>query len=319
MLDISACIAYFCYMRKITGRSILDFAIVSICIFLAFAVFQPFGMDGLEKDPINFWYLFQETGLIFISQVIAEMITVYVFRMPVDYSKDTPYQRKRLICFFLILLPLVSFLIEGFWNVVLHGWNHVGYMWRDQDGNFTMNNWLYQVVEDACVCVLVFGYMWILTTKRMKEYQIQQMATINSMLENAVEMKEADVDKPIEKVYIQGDSKEGIELCPSDILFVESVANYVEIWYFDNGEVCQKRLRSTLKAIEKILTSYEFMVHCHRAFLVNINFITHIEGNAAGCQIQLFGLQKSIPVSKANIELLRTALARRDSSGIVRD
>lgn len=301
-------------MRKISGRSILDYAIVSICIFLAFAVFQPFGMDGLEEDPINFWYLFQETGLIFISQVIAEVITVYAFGMPADYSKDIHYQRKRLLCFFLILLPLISFLLEGFWNIVLHGWDHIDYMWREQDGSFTLRNWLYQFVEDACVCVLVYGYIWILTTRRMKEYQLQQMASINSMLENAAESQEAEDEKPIEDICIHGDSKESLELCPSDILFVESVANYVEIWFFDNGEVCQKRLRSTLKAIEETLSPYEFMVHCHRAFLVNINFITHIDGNAAGCQIQLFSLQKSIPVSKANIELLRSALARRDSS-----
>lgn len=316
MLEISTSIAYFCHMRKIAGRNILDYGIVSICIFLAFSVFQPFGMDGLEENPINFWYLFLETGLIFISQVVAEIITVYVFGFPSDYSKDIPYQRKRLLCFFLVLLPLVSLILEGFWNVVLHGWNHIGYMWTDDEGSFTLRNWLYQLVEDACVCVLVYGYTWMLTTKRMKEYQLQQLASINSMLENAAEAQNTEEERPSENICIHGDSKESLELCPNDILFVESVANYVDIWYFDKEEVCQKRLRSTLKAIEETLSSFEFMVHCHRAFLVNINFITHVEGNAAGCQVQLFGLQKSLPVSKANIELLRTALARRDGSSL---
>jgi len=43
----------------------------------------------------------------------------------------------------------------------------------------------------------------------------------------------------------------------------------------------------------------------HRAFLININFITQVSGNAAGYKVQLFSIDKQIPVSKANVTLFR--------------
>ena len=94
----------------------------------------------------------------------------------------------------------------------------------------------------------------------------------------------------------------------NDILYIESIANYLSIWYFLDGELKQKRIRNTLKSVEETLAGNSFILHCHRAFLVNTRFITHVDGNAAGCQLHLFSIDKTIPVSKSNIKALRQAL-----------
>lgn len=62
----------------------------------------------------------------------------------------------------------------------------------------------------------------------------------------------------------------------------------------------QKRLRCSLHDIENMLSPYSYIIHIHRAFLVNMNFITQVSGNAAGYKLQLFGSDKELPVSKAN-------------------
>ena len=99
-----------------------------------------------------------------------------------------------------------------------------------------------------------------------------------------------------------------LEIASENILYIESVANYLSIWYFDDGELKQKRIRNTLKNVEETLAGHPFLLHCHRAFLVNTHFITHVDGNAAGCQLHLFSIDRTVPVSKANIDALRQAL-----------
>lgn len=51
--------------------------------------------------------------------------------------------------------------------------------------------------------------------------------------------------------------------------------------------------------------------HIHRAFLVNLNFITQVSGNAAGNKLQLFGSDKVLPVSKANVPDFRERVLDR--------
>ncbi len=86
------------------------------------------------------------------------------------------------------------------------------------------------------------------------------------------------------------------------------MANYLNISYFADGELRQKRIRNTLKNVEEMLSGCPFLFHCHRVFLVNIRFITHFEGNSDGCQLHMFSIDRTIPVSKANIDALRQVL-----------
>ncbi|MCQ2130958.1 MAG: LytTR family transcriptional regulator [Bacteroidales bacterium] len=73
----------------------------------------------------------------------------------------------------------------------------------------------------------------------------------------------------------------------------------------------QKRLRCSLHDIENMLSPYSYIIHIHRAFLVNMNFITQVSGNAAGYKLQLFGSDKVLPVSKANEPAFRERVLDR--------
>lgn len=137
----------------------------------------------------------------------------------------------------------------------------------------------------------------------MQRHQIEELQSLNNQLE-AEHQPQPDATLP-EKVQLQGESRETIILNPSDILYIESVANYVNIVFFSGQDLSQKRLRCPLHDIEETLSPYSFIFHIHRAFLVNLNFITQVSGNAAGYKLQLFGSDKVLPVSKANVAAFR--------------
>jgi len=109
-----------------------------------------------------------------------------------------------------------------------------------------------------------------------------------------------NVSKP---VLLTSDSgKERLSLQPDQLLCVESVGNYVEVYWVDGGQAQKTTLRATLKDIADTLAGYPQFLRCHRAFLVNLNAVRRTEGNARGYQLTLAGLESRVPVSRSYLE-----------------
>ena len=113
-------------------------------------------------------------------------------------------------------------------------------------------------------------------------------------------------------VVIEGQGQGArLEVDPSSILYVESMANYADIYYISENETRHITLRITLKQIKEILSEFGFIVQCHRAFLVNINFVVSMTARNPGYQLQLFGVEKQLPVSRANDDVIKSALSEK--------
>lgn len=295
-------------MKKIPKILYKDYALLGAG-FTLFFMLDPFDLNNAIVDPVlpmgRFMQMIGEGVVIFIGAVIAEIITTYVLRLPCDYSKDWNYQIKRKIPLYLLVIIILSFLIGQYFTIIQWGFSKWHYFWYDTDGSFTLKWYMNNFRQDLAIILFIALYWAFLTKSRMNEYKIQQLLALNE----AIEKTDAVTEDKADAIEITGESKESLTVSPSDILYIESVANYLSIWYFQDSELKQKRIRNTLKSVEETLSSYPFMLHCHRAFLVNTRFITHVEGNAAGCQLQMFSIDRTIPVSKANIEALRQALS----------
>lgn len=298
--------AYFCIamLKKIQKISIWDYILLSLGFFVFFTLMRPYGLENSVSD--NLWAL-QSFGccvLIFVGAMISDIIVTYFFRLPCDYSKEWPYQIRRKVIFYLIMITLISALIGMYFSMIEWGWKHWYYYWIDYDGNFTLEYYFNSFVQNIIWALFVSIYWIFMTNSRKKEYRIKELLSLNE----AIDRTETVKDEQPSIVEITGEYKESLSVDPSDILYIESVANYLSIWYFLDGELKQKRIRNTLKNVEDTLAGYSFLLHCHRAFLVNTRFITHVDGNSAGCQLHLFSMERTIPVSKSNIDALRQAL-----------
>ena len=81
------------------------------------------------------------------------------------------------------------------------------------------------------------------------------------------------------------------------VLFIESVDNYINVYYNEEGRLNKRISRNTMKALEAELQRYEFS-RCHRQFLVNNHNIKAIVKEKEGVFIQLSGCERVIPISK---------------------
>ena len=97
-------------------------------------------------------------------------------------------------------------------------------------------------------------------------------------------------------------------IIPSSIIYVESVGNYSNVYYIDNEHISSRTLRSTIKQLKEELRDYSFIVQCHRAFLVNLMYVESLEGANNRFFINLFSLDKKIPLSRPNRAAIKEAI-----------
>lgn len=287
-------------MQPILRIVIVDYLCYSAGFFLFIVLLEPFGTRDFIKanvNPYNFYVV--EAVSFFLILMLCECLTSYVFRLPADYSQPREYQTRRLLCF-AIPCVLINTVFDGEFFVIIR-WGHERwhFLWYDYDGSFTLKWFMHDLKEAVSVGAFIIAYQIFVTRNRMQQYQIQELQSINNLLE--AEQNSVSSQAGADKIVLQGESRESIILNPSDILYVESLANYVNIVFFSSADLSQKRLRIPLRDLEETLRPYPFIFHIHRAFLVNLNYVTQVSGNAAGYKLQLFGTDKILPVSKANV------------------
>jgi hypothetical protein len=92
------------------------------------------------------------------------------------------------------------------------------------------------------------------------------------------------------------------------LYYVESQDNYVKIYYDSDGKLCNYMLRSTTKSIEAKFG--EWLVRCHRGYLVNKNKIRIFRNDRDGMYICLMHDNiRQIPVSKSYVSNIQRVIA----------
>ncbi|MFD2574012.1 LytR/AlgR family response regulator transcription factor [Spirosoma soli] len=136
--------------------------------------------------------------------------------------------------------------------------------------------------------------------KRNSEHAEQ----VNTQLTKFQETKPATSDIQAQAlIHLTSENgKDRLSLHPDQLIYVESVGNYVDIYWLNLTALQKTILRNTLKDVEAILSDYPQFFRCHRAFVVNLKAIRKTEGNARGYQLTLNGVTSDIPVSRSYLE-----------------
>lgn len=123
----------------------------------------------------------------------------------------------------------------------------------------------------------------------------------------------ADRNKPEEEataaITLSGDTKESVKVLPEKIVYMEASGNYVDICYTEKEREKHKLLRSTIKQMEETVEAYPFLVRCHRAYIVNMNQIRNVNGNAQGYRLNLMDAEQEIPVSRTYMRVFKSFLS----------
>ena len=113
--------------------------------------------------------------------------------------------------------------------------------------------------------------------------------------------KEINISKKLTKeISINSDNgKENITFHIDNLVYITSQGNYASFFLKNESDLKEKILRVTLTKIATELKEYSYIIRCHKSYIVNINIINDIYGNARGYLLKSDFIPIDIPVSRS--------------------
>ena len=143
-----------------------------------------------------------------------------------------------------------------------------------------------------------------LTHIRLLTKNLKEASEINQVI--ATNPNKINLD---ERICLTAENeKDAIEINISDLDIIESVGNYIQVYYSQNGVFKNTILRSSLKRTENYLIHYKDIVKCHRAFIVKLHNLTYVKGNSQGYRLCFGRHDKEIPVSRNYAKIIKEQL-----------
>ena len=262
--------------------------IVSISAFvpLFIFVFQPFQLSELHSDSKI--YIISGYGL-----VTFVILTFNLFTIPIILKKQfkengwTVQKQIILVVWIIYTIGLANFLYS---SIFFAGFRSI---------------WGLAIFQMYTLTIGVFPtvIITILGQNARLAYNLKCANDLNNTLEfKANESGEQQV------CIVADNEKDRFDVSLSNLLYIESTGNYIEVYYLKEDKPANLLLRCALKRAEAQLEKHPAMFKCHRAFIVNINKIIQLKGNSQGVRLILKNLNIEIPVSRNSIKPLKDTL-----------
>lgn len=299
-------------------KKTITIRIISICFaVVVLAIFKPFGLDAWQWQA--YAHLLALGGLGIISCFITEAVLVYILKNPGSTERGVNYIIRRNLWFQLINTSLVSLMICLYRHFVLSD--------RVDGNRLSWGNFLETLVIMA-FCSFLIGLYW--RFKFRSKYLAAELEETKQMNEQLQRMQQqslshsADATKPKEEtqpsatipntIDLEGNTSESVTLHIPNLLYIESVGNYVKVVQLHEGKVTTHMLRATSKQMEEKLSNYPNIVRCHRAFLVNLRQVEKILSKTGTMQLLIKHSNDYLPVSRSNMPGIKQAIARQNNS-----
>lgn len=266
------------------------FGAIGFGIFIALFlfIFQPFGLHEIRSD--YHLRIFGGFGLITVlASWLADGIMPLLFPRYYRESRWTVLSQILHVAFVLILIGSGNYIFSLYWGFIDPG-----------VGNF----FSFQVIT-LIVGIFPIAFSVMLNEVYLLKRNLREAREIGTLI-HAYEHNPTESDT---QVTLQGDNQEDyLSLSPQHILYLRAADNYVEVWYDSEAGIQSKLLRTTLSAMEAQLDELSALVRCHRSYIVNLDRVQDISGNAQGYRLQIGEVLEPVPVSRSQRHLVRERL-----------
>ena len=256
-----------------------------VFVFLFLLTFRPF---GLTTFPGNILLFTAGYGLVtLVAYLFIGILVPYVCSSFYDFSTWNVWKE--------VLSVLLSVLLIGILNVV--------YSCLVLDVGFSAQLFLFFLFYTVAV-----GIIPIVVLVFVKEFRLRAAFEKGSREMNEQLTKEHQ--NPSTSTAPTFLTVEDVEIPCLNLMFLQASANYVELVFGENGKIDRKVIRATLKEMELALQDSSHFFRCHKSFIVNLEHVSRISGNAQGYKIHLLAHEQLIPVSRQNNEVIKQRFSR---------
>lgn len=255
-----------------------------VVIFLL--VFQPFDLDFFPANRL-IWVALAYGAITFGCIAAITAITPLLFPATFNEKVWTTGRQIAFMIFIIFVLGLINFLFAPLLV----------------DTRLTLQRAIwFQGITVAIALLPVTIFNLLRQNQLLKKFR-KQAADIEEQLRLKLDVAEQQVPlhqpSPALKILFTGDYKgDDLELFTDDVHMITSANNYIKIYYLRHNRLIYSILRSTMKKSEETTLPYSNLFKCHRAFIINLDKVVHVEGNAQGYKLRIEGYDDLIPVSR---------------------
>ena len=243
--------------------------LIAIFVSLFLGLIRPFNMNDIEDSTWKYSLIFG--AITFISGVGYELILRFIFKLKKEGDNYTFIKWMLQVIGLMIFISLFN------------------YLYISLEFGMPLDGLLYMMW--ATFLVGVFPTVFIGTISMLKSERSN--SEIAATLNKKTNINQSTVnDSTI------------FDIAADKIWAIESLQNYVNIYYWNGTTIEKKTERSTLKSCEEQIASTS-LVRCHRSYIVNTSQIENISGNAQGLKLKLSDFETLIPVSRSYIPLFK--------------
>jgi len=270
-------------------RQFRDALVFSAFVFLFLYIFQPFQIGNFKTHTITVSFGY---GLVCLITML--FLNIFMIHLIPKYFDENHWTTGRQIFWTFI-------------NVFFVGLGNFLFSTSIQVVPFTLEG----VVKFQFITIAVGAFpivISVLYNQSRLQYKYSSEseefnASITKTNDDIVKLKPSENQSTV--IIPSQYAQESLELNANDLIFVRSADNYIEIYFKNEEKVEKSLLRNTLKTVESILSDTCFF-RCHKSFLVNLNYVQSVSGNAQGYKLHLKFTEEVIPVSRAYNDFLKS-------------
>lgn len=269
------------YPFNYKGSSLVVFlTCIFIFVFYVTYILQPYQIVSSELR-MKYIYICVIRSVISISGVLLTVVLVNC----ADNTIKSKWKVKHELLFLyasLLFIGLGNFFIR---EVIYDNPNNFSLRYFKEE---LYNTFFTGFLVVTLIVSINFNRLFFRNQKRVKKLPMRR-----AQIEVSQNSRMVDIVTPLKK--------ENFKLDTIDLLFVKSDGNYLEISLVDNLSFKKEIKRISILELKRQLSNYPHIIRSHRSYLVNLNKIEKVEGNAEGYTLILQNGDCTVPVSRGNI------------------
>ena len=252
--------------------------VLALASFLFTYLFEPFTVTVAEHKISTLGIQLVHA---FLPIPISLIYVVLLGKGVTDTNKWTLGKEFFHLAMILLLIGLSNFLIRDFIYTNPDNWSF-RYFWEEIRNTFLVGTLLLTIILPLNLERLLYKHLSVLKKLPSPKSEEQKSELIH-------------IETPI--------PTEKFDLNLKHFLFSKVEGNYLEVFVSSSGGFDKYLKRMTLKELETQLSAFPCVLKVHRSYVVNLNAITSISGNAQGYELELNNYSSGvIPVSRSKIQ-----------------
>ena len=250
-----------------------------VFIFFFLNVFKPFSL--YEFKIIIFEYTLGISIISFLGTFFTLYIPALIFK---KYFNEYNWTIGRNLILIIVAITVIGSVLWGFEEIYKEQYNlrKLGLL------EFIYNTFL--------VSLIPLTFFIFINEKNVRERREKKVLEIKEIKRKNKIRNSKKLSREVR--IISDNGKESITFYIDKLVYVTSQGNYASFFLKNEGDLKEKILRITLTKIATELKDYSNIIRCHKSYLININEINDISGNARGYLLKLDFIPVDIPVSR---------------------